>query len=926
MNVKGIVLFSILISSFCLYSEVNPSFFKALLTRAKNHCQPETQTCVIQASANDIIDEQVILNMICGQSRLDRIEQGISQETLLNLLTGNRVIEGNGIIRGSVYEKDGVTPVKARVTITAFDEYGYMAGISQTDSSTEGRYTISGLSPGAYYVRISSNEYMTQFFQTTPDWQQAVLVELAEGGIVENIDFALDMNDYRAAISGQVFCSETNPIVECNITAIDDNWNTHSAIPEVNGFYLISGLKEGEYRVHLDYWGDGNYVSVWHEDTQSLSSASRFSVSEADTAKNIDFHLEAGGAISGQIFDSSSNPVAAYACGIEFYDREQNYMTTISNTDNGFFILSGLQTGEYIINVRPDQEYVSEWYNDADRFELAERVPVNAPDTTKNIRVYLNKGGTLSGQLIDSGGQPLQNNDWMVFIEPIDNADFGRSGSRIGRNGQYKFEGLANGRYRLFAQNMDRADNPTGEELANEWYDGVYRSDEATLVQVSPPNETKNINFTLERGGYISGRILGPNGLFSLNATISAYNGEDQIIQQTETLGQNKYNLVGLTTGEYRLKISLSPPERGIYYEEWYDAAYNFEAAAHVQVIAGQGTHNIDFTLEEINFLKGLIKDTDGYPAYGENEPELIVYVYDAETGMGFESETATFTGGYHFQVLSGTYKLAAMSYFSNLLNCHSDLGITYYPNGKYFDDGNTQGISIKDGSTLQLLNIIMDRVSGGISGAINKWDGPFSTTSSYLVGAVLEDGYLAGISLYIGAYGLVSGDYTITGLRPGRYFLFVTVGTAFLEDGVCQWYGCDTMIAPIEGFGKIDIPDYAVPIAVENEIVTGIDIDFQNTGIHSKDGNLPNYYMIRNYPNPFNPMTTINYSIHQKSLVELKIYNLSGQCISTLVNEEQMPGNYKIIFDGTEYPTGIYFYRLINNMKTECKKMLLIK
>jgi len=81
-----------------------------------------------------------------------------------------------------------------------------------------------------------------------------------------------------------------------------------------------------------------------------------------------------------------------------------------------------------------------------------------------------------------------------------------------------------------------------------------------------------------------------------------------------------------------------------------------------------------------------------------------------------------------------------------------------------------------------------------------------------------------------------------------------------------------------------------------------------------------------QNYPNPFNPSTTIEYSIPQSGNVKLKIYNSIGEEITTLVNNYEEAGNYKIIFDASSLSSGIYFYKLETGHFTSVKKMILLK
>lgn len=107
--------------------------------------------------------------------------------------------------------------------------------------------------------------------------------------------------------------------------------------------------------------------------------------------------------------------------------------------------------------------------------------------------------------------------------------------------------------------------------------------------------------------------------------------------------------------------------------------------------------------------------------------------------------------------------------------------------------------------------------------------------------------------------------------------------------------------------------------------------IDFDGTTSYSNiievDIDLPNAFSLeQNYPNPFNPSTKINYQIPELSFVSLKVYDVLGNEIETLVNEEKPVGRYEIIFDATRLPSGIYFYILQAGNFIETKKMVLMK
>lgn len=100
-----------------------------------------------------------------------------------------------------------------------------------------------------------------------------------------------------------------------------------------------------------------------------------------------------------------------------------------------------------------------------------------------------------------------------------------------------------------------------------------------------------------------------------------------------------------------------------------------------------------------------------------------------------------------------------------------------------------------------------------------------------------------------------------------------------------------------------------------------------QLTDVKSLGGEVPAKFILeQNYPNPFNPSTTIKYSISNPQLVTLKIYNILGQEITTLVNREQPAGNYEYNFSADNLSSGIYFYTLRAGNFVSTKKMVLLK
>lgn len=97
-------------------------------------------------------------------------------------------------------------------------------------------------------------------------------------------------------------------------------------------------------------------------------------------------------------------------------------------------------------------------------------------------------------------------------------------------------------------------------------------------------------------------------------------------------------------------------------------------------------------------------------------------------------------------------------------------------------------------------------------------------------------------------------------------------------------------------------------------------------TDVDGEDDIIPKYLLMQNYPNPFNPITTISYSISRSTFVNLSVYNLLGEEVSSLVNKVQKMGSHEVEFDASSLTSGVYFYTLKTDNFVETKKLLLIK
>jgi glycosidase len=161
--------------------------------------------------------------------------------------------------------------------------------------------------------------------------------------------------------------------------------------------------------------------------------------------------------------------------------------------------------------------------------------------------------------------------------------------------------------------------------------------------------------------------------------------------------------------------------------------------------------------------------------------------------------------------------------------------------------------------------------------------------------------------------------------------FDVVAHAAEFSSKSISKWY---------EFFSgdSISVSDAATPINLkpgEYRLYTSVKLPSVGVlvDVQKDDPVQTDFKLSQNYPNPFNPATTIRYSIpnaetkHASSMpVTLKIYDMLGREISTLVNDYKSPGNYEVTFDGSNLASGVYFYVLHSGNFVESKKMILLK
>ena len=197
-----------------------------------------------------------------------------------------------------------------------------------------------------------------------------------------------------------------------------------------------------------------------------------------------------------------------------------------------------------------------------------------------------------------------------------------------------------------------------------------------------------------------------------------------------------------------------------------------------------------------------------------------------------------------------------------------------------------------------------------------------------------------------------IAGADSIVGIGPD-YYLGEAFGSGYRLEFRISWVqlaaiGGDNVFTPVEGF-RIPI-DYSINDAditntregiltyspfnedqswgdVSRWLYTWIGNLWDPVSVELENGQLvKDYSLSQNYPNPFNPSTQIKFSIKESGMVSLKIFDVLGREVATLVNNEYAAGNYSVDFSAAGLSSGIYFYRLESGSFVQTNKMMLIK
>jgi CubicO group peptidase (beta-lactamase class C family) len=155
-------------------------------------------------------------------------------------------------------------------------------------------------------------------------------------------------------------------------------------------------------------------------------------------------------------------------------------------------------------------------------------------------------------------------------------------------------------------------------------------------------------------------------------------------------------------------------------------------------------------------------------------------------------------------------------------------------------------------------------------------------------------------------------------------------VGERIICGHLGSWYGANAIFGYILETGE-NVGAVILANRQSDDRIIEIELELFSygiiTAIEKEITNLPrNFFLSQNYPNPFNPSTTIEFTLPKSEYVELKVHNILGKEVTTLVSNKLNQGNHTYQFDGKNLASGIYYYQLIAGEFQDVKKMILLK
>jgi protocatechuate 3,4-dioxygenase beta subunit len=480
------------------------------------------------------------------------------------------VMDTGGKITGRITDAAG-NPVSATVYL-----YGSSEDFDSQSTDSNGNYTFPMLASGTYKVWFfSRNGYGDVWYSGAANRETATPVTVTAPNTSSGIDAVMGIG---GRITGRITDAAGNPVSDAYAYLYTSSSSTpvNRFRTDSSGNYALRGLASGTYKVLIS---KGGYAAVWYNGAADRATATLVSVTSPDTTGNIDVVLGIGGKITGRVTGTTGDPamVVLYTKGSSgSYTVQTDYL---SADTNGSYAFQGLKSGTYKMKFAKDG-YADVWYNGKTDEASATEITVTAPGTTGGIDAVMGVGGKITGRVTDANGTPISG----IGVELIAGADDGVMFIYSDANGNYTFQGLASGRYKVRFARYGYPDV---------WYNGKTDQASATQITVTSPGTTGGIDAVMGIGGKITGRVTDANGTPITGAFVELSTGGDDRVSFLDTDSNGYYAFQGLSSGTYKVAFFADG-----YPAVWYNGATDQETATLIEVTSPNTIGTIDVVMK----------------------------------------------------------------------------------------------------------------------------------------------------------------------------------------------------------------------------------------------------------------------------------------------------------------------------------------
>jgi len=842
-------------------------------------------------------------------------------------------------------------------------------------TDAQGNYSIK-VPGGEYVVRAAAQGFVPEYYDNVFDPSQATkFVTDPNTTTISGIDFLLGQG---GRIEGLVTDAATNnPIAGARVYAHPNSTrippsgaNTWHAVTDAHGYYQISGLSDGDYYVSAEAQ---NYKLQYYDGKVDPTLADKVTISGASTASNIDFALNERQpdpvyTIKGTVYDANSTPIAGATVFGEMVGGPMLHWLTARTAKDGTYEMKA-PAGTFMVWASA-QGYVIEYYNEKSDAAQADHITLSATNpSATGIDFTLGEGGSISGTVIDAAtSQPVQGVSVQAFTSRTSSGNPNAAGAygTTDAQGNYRITGLPTGDYTVQARH---------HHYGEQYYDGVTDLTLATKVAVIDGQETQNIDFALDSyNGSIAGTVKDAAGNPVADVTVSAWNHRGPTTTnagghygKTKTAADGRYLIDGLAPGDYKVRASAVN-----YLPEFYDNQTDYANADDVTV-ANQPVTGIDFSLDQGGSISGTVTDEDNNAALAHAvvivrslsqrfERGARTDVHGDYTVHGLPSgdytvfaAAAGYAGEYYHATAAGPGKVtvAAPGAVTDI-----DFALATVPIGPRRFTGSVtartggqpqhvlvEAINPETGASVRTTTdsrgafefhawdnaIIRARALGYVgmyAGNTKQWKqsqwNGFAGGMTITLDPLATDG-MAEIrgTITDASNGNPLAEAWVYGMDAAGQVFFAVTGSdgGYLMENTPNG-SLDIMVSEVqyeitEGLANVEDARGTADIIAPRSTVSAV-------GEHPQ---LPSTVQLyQNYPNPFNPSTTIRFALPERMNVRLKVFNLLGQSVTTLISESRDAGSHAIEFNAEDLPSGLYLYRLETGTSTITRRMTLMK